>query len=291
MRRFVLLIAAGLLLVAARGVYGSFLADRAGSHSSSSSLPVPPAEPVRLLSLGFHTSAADLYWLRLLQEVGGSTEPSEWRDVYELVDLITDLDPLYGYAYEVGGTLLGTRGDLNHADRILAKGMGAVPKRWQLPYLRGFLAWYEQGRWADAAPLVLQAAKLPGSPAHLGELAARLFAEANDVTTGIAMVESLSALGLPPESAKRFDTVLQALYVERELRELESAIDVFRLRYGRAPASLAEILPFTALSAEELDHVVYDASSGTVRSRKQDARLGVRVPRDEPTVEPVVQGD
>jgi len=245
---------------------------------------------VRLLSLGFNTTAADLYWLRLLQEVGGRGSPEQWRNVYPLVDLITDLDPPYGYAYEAGGTLLNTQGENQLADRILAKGMAAVPTRWQLPYLRGFLAWYEEHRWADAAPLLLTAARLPGSPRYLSELAARLFAQANSLDTGIAMLQSLAELDLPPETTERYRSLLQQLSVERTLREVDSALDVFRLRFGRNPGTLEELVSLIGLPQSEIADIEYDPATGTVRSAGMDGRLELSIPEMDFAVQPIQRG-
>lgn len=262
--------------------------DARHSAASAAAISLPSAAAVRFLSLGFQTTAADIYWLRLTQEVGSGPDPHEWHEIYPLIELITDLDPSYGYAYEVGGSLLISQNEYALADAILKKGMEKVPNRWQLPFLRGFLAWYEQKKWADAAPLILQASSIPKSPSYLPELAARLFAQSDDIDTGISMLESLAGLDAAGGLTDRYSTTLRSLQEEKRIRSIEKQIDLFSLNNGRLPTDLDEVLPPTELGWTN-GRIEYDPATGVIHPLSQP-RLVLTLPAKEIQIQPV-RGD
>jgi len=98
---------------------------------------LPEGKLLRVSAFGERLALADLYWLRLVQYVGETViaRVQRWDALYPLADLVTDLDPRYGYAYQVAGSnLAGVAGLYDQADAILQKGMRNVPGRWSLPW-------------------------------------------------------------------------------------------------------------------------------------------------------------
>ncbi len=79
---------------------------------------VPRADAVRWLSLGHPTLAANLYWLRTIQYMGDAQASTRgWDKLFPVLDLVTDLDPRHGYAYQVGGNILASVGRLDESNR------------------------------------------------------------------------------------------------------------------------------------------------------------------------------
>src|SRR5690606_23142032 len=71
--------------------------------------PLPNARILRFVTSSHHTTAADLYWLKLVQYVGTEAAlRAGWPDLEALAELVTTLDPKYGYAYQAAGILLST---------------------------------------------------------------------------------------------------------------------------------------------------------------------------------------
>jgi len=67
---------------------------------------VPRSDSVRVAALGHRTLVSDLYWLQAVQYVGEpKAEQRGWDKLYPLIDLVTDLDPRHGYAFQTAGKI------------------------------------------------------------------------------------------------------------------------------------------------------------------------------------------
>ena len=101
---------------------------------------LPKGEYLKPALLGYHHLGADILWLRLIQVLGkkrNSADEYEW--MYHALDVITDLDPQYAYAYYAGGVVLGdlaNRPDLSN--RLLEREFKANPTVWNIPFLLGY---------------------------------------------------------------------------------------------------------------------------------------------------------
>src|SRR5690606_31785146 len=154
-----------VLLAGATHLIHLHAVDEAASELSADTpiLLLPDADVVRWLSLGQRTTAADLYFLRLVQYVGNAVAAEAgWPQLLALGELITDLDPEFGYAYEATGILLSSRNRPEESNRILKKGFDAVPLRWQLPFFASYNHWYLLDDLEGGAELLLRAARIPG---------------------------------------------------------------------------------------------------------------------------------
>lgn len=68
---------------------------------------IPKAEDVRLIASGFDNLIADFYWLSAIQYVGENAVSAQYkRFLYEMLALVTDLNPAFTTPYEVGLLLL-----------------------------------------------------------------------------------------------------------------------------------------------------------------------------------------
>lgn len=68
---------------------------------------IPQADDVRLIASGFDNMIADFYWLSAIQYVGENALSAEYkRYLYEMLMLVTDLNPAFTTPYEVGLLLL-----------------------------------------------------------------------------------------------------------------------------------------------------------------------------------------
>jgi hypothetical protein len=103
---------------------------------------VPSGEAVRAVALGHRTFLSDLYWLATVQYIGEpKADQRGWEKLLPLADLVTDLDPRHGYAYQTAGIVLSAAGRLEESDRILQKGIRrAAPPRTRSRCWRSFAA-------------------------------------------------------------------------------------------------------------------------------------------------------
>lgn len=100
------------------------------------SVYLPSGKVVKPLALGFDMALADLLWLRSIQAFGGHFFGDKaFKSIFNLFDVITDLDPYFIEAYTFGNLVMGDEsGDQESALRLLDKGIQKMPKEYRLPY-------------------------------------------------------------------------------------------------------------------------------------------------------------
>ena len=190
------LLAAVLILGAAVSILplSSALEARAphGEGRFGTSPILPRAAVLRPLLLGFHPLAADLYWLRTIQYFGGHLETDrQFTSLYELVDLVTSLDPHFVVGYELGGLFLSIVKRNPEAIAIYEKGIKANPERWELPYDLGRLYFLEFKDYPAALHWWQAADRLPGRPDYLPRMIARLYSKTGALETAFELWKEL----------------------------------------------------------------------------------------------------
>jgi len=247
---------------------------------------LPEGRLLRLSSFGERLALADLYWLALVQYIGETViaKAQRWNALYPLADLVTDLDPRYGYAYQVAGSnLAGLALLYDQADAILQKGMRNVPGRWTLPWTYATNKFLYQGDFRAAAEYARRAAEVGKRP-ELALLAANLSAVVNsddEYRTALAFldesIEQAGTLELRDELVQRRSKI--ATY--QVLARVEQAVARFRTATGRFPFDLLELITSGELRAPPGDpsggEILYEPSTGKVSSSVWGARAPLRV--------------
>lgn len=238
---------------------------------------VPPTSAVRWLSLGHTLLAANFYWLRTVQYIG---EPMAdlrgWERLFPLVELVTDLDPGHGYAYQVAGVVLASAGRVAESNAILEKGTRNVPNRYVLPYLRAFNAFYHEGDWELAGRWAEIAARAPGAPDHVKRNVLAYYVKGGRAEAAIAFLQNVLEETRDPESRKVVEEQLRQAILERDAAALDAAVARYRDRFGEPPPSLAAVR-----AAGLLDRIPPDpwggryviGPDGRVRSSKHEFRF------------------
>jgi tetratricopeptide (TPR) repeat protein len=244
---------------------------------------LPSGQTLRATAFGQRLLLADLYWLKTVMYVGESMLAPErgWDALHPLGEIVTDLDPRFGYAYQIiGSNLSGLAHQVPESNRLLEKGMRNVPDRWTLPSLYAFNKFFYEDDYATAAEYARRAAEVGQRP-HLALLAANLSLVANtegEYDTALAFLEANLQQGTTPELGVQLEERLVKVRTYRELARCEEAVRAFRSRTGRAPLSLDEVVWHGLLSAIPADpsggRLEYDPATDTVRS----TRLGARQP-------------
>jgi len=231
---------------------------------------VPRAAAVRWLSLGHPTLAANLYWLRAVQYMGDPRADARgWDKLFPLVDLVTDLDPGHGYAYQVSGNVLGAAGRVGESNRLLEKGIRNVPNRYILPFHRAVNAFLYQGDYAEAGRWFERAAQTPGAPPHLRDNVVAFYVKGNRAEAAIGFLEHLLTSASDPESRKALERQLERARIEQVAWSLDEAIERYRVRFGLGPIELGALVDAGVLAAvppDPLGGSWYLGSDGRVRS-------------------------
>jgi hypothetical protein len=147
---------------------------------------LPKGEYLKLAVLGYRQVVADLIWLQAVQHIGAKRDTQRgYSWTYHAVDVLTDLDPTFVPPYQATGLFLGVlAGRQEEGLAILNKGSRHNPLIWQLPFLAGYISYYERCDAAAAGEYFRVAAQVPGAPAYLPQLAARMTVESGDSDGG-----------------------------------------------------------------------------------------------------------
>lgn len=158
-----------------------------------------PPKILNHLNLGFKTVVADSLWLRVLQNDDFCENPSPkaafntailleealktkmapsrchkgW--VYQMLDLITDLNPNFDWVYKTGGLMLSIGVDDREGARLIfEKGVAHTLEDWQLLYRAAYHYIFEIQNQERAAELLSIASLIPNVPGIIPILAARI---------------------------------------------------------------------------------------------------------------------
>jgi hypothetical protein len=223
-----------------------------------SALYVTSGPTLRRLTVSLNALAADLYWIRTLQYYGsakrrlaaqaGVPEPppllaftSDYDQLYPLLDVTTSLDPRFSVAYRFGAVFLAEaypsgQGRPDLAVRLLEKGIREQPDKWEYMEDAGFVHYWYEHNFPEAARWFARAADVPGAPNWLKPLAATTLAQGGDRQSSrvmwTAILQSAEQDWLRTSAAHR----LRQLRALDELDSLQRGVD--RYVQDNRPASL-----------------------------------------------------
>ncbi len=246
---------------------------------------LPDGHILRAASFGQRLAVADLYWLRTVQYMGETLlrKADRWEALYPLTDLVTDLDPRFGYAYQVAGSnLSGVAGRLEQSYRILEKGMRNLPDRYGLPLTYATNKFFYEGDFAEAARWARRAAEVGRRP-HLALLAANLSLVADsegEYRAAAEFIEESLKQAQTPELRRELERRLVKVRTYEVLGRVERAVAGFERQHGRKPFSLFELVTGGLLLGLPQDpasgRILYDPASGEVRSSVLGPRRPLR---------------
>ena len=242
---------------------------------------LPKGEYLRVAVLGYRQMAADLIWLKAVQHFGERKQTTEgYLWAYHAVDVLTDLDPKFAFAYQASGIVLGVWANLpRESIALLTKGMRHNPEVWQLPFYVGYDYFYEVHDPVQAAKYLRIASELPGAPAYLPKLAARMTVEAGDPDAALEFLQRLYQQLQDERLRESLVQRMKEVVAERDIRFLEEGVRRYKSRYGKRPANLNDLVTKGIIQQipEEPLGGVYELkpSDGTVASTGLRQRLRV----------------
>lgn len=246
---------------------------------------VPSAGAARILSLGHPTLAANLTWLRVVQYGGDPRADARgWDKLRPLLELVTDLDPRHGYAYQVGANFLASAGLVEDANAVLEKGMRNVPDRYILPFHRAVNAFLYEGDHLTAARYFERAARTPGAPPHLSEYVLAQYAKGDAAEAALSFLGHLEAEAQDDDSRRAIRTQIQRAIVERDATRLEEAAGRYRARIGLRPVALEQLVQeglVARIPPDPFGGSYYLDDEGRVRSSANPRRFDGPLGREE----------
>jgi tetratricopeptide (TPR) repeat protein len=205
----------------------------------------------RRLTLGFNGLAADWYWMRSLQYVGGKLvahdEAVPLDDLSQLnlkllaplLDTATTLDPEFLDPYEYAAVVLPAI-DVQEAIRISRKGIEANPNAWRLHQHLGYIYWQQQD-YAAAAEVYDQGAKVPGVPSWMLAMKARMLAQGGSRATAREVYKHMFEQSADESVKDMARRRLMQLDSWDERDALRKVLAAQQTRTGRCPANWREV--------------------------------------------------
>lgn len=235
-------------------------------------LYLPNGRHLKAASLGHAPIVADLVYLWAIQFYSDYDRKDRFRYVEHIFGrVIPELDARYVDPYWIGALILTVEArDLEGGLRILETGFRNNPGQWVLLYLAGWEC-SNAGEPARAAEYFGRAAAVPGAPAQLRRLQAGMTAKAGALDEALSTWRGLRDDPASDATTREIaDRQVRDLTVKLDVRALERAVEAFRLRAGRFPRSLQELVARGFLTGAPLDPdgrpYAYDPATGAVSS-------------------------
>jgi tetratricopeptide (TPR) repeat protein len=205
---------------------------------------VPKSATFALLSAPLRLSVANLYWLLTVQYIGeGRRAQRGFEKLFPLVDLVTDLDPGHGYAYQTGGIVLSANGRLEESDKILEKGMEpGRPNWWSYGYYRAFNDYFYRGDYDSGAAWAERAARTPGASTNISHLAMALQVKRGDPENAVRFIEAMLADAKDDTTRATLEEQRRLALLQLEFARLDPLVARYRERHGRAPARIEALV-------------------------------------------------
>ena len=251
---------------------------------------LPKGEFLKPIVLGHTQLAADLVWLEFVQVLGSdNVREQDYEWMRHALDVVTTLDPQFVQAYDLGGVVLAELGKhVEWSNALLEKGMAANPQAWRLPFLLGFNSFFHLHDYGRAATYLSRAARLPGSPAYVPELAARLYVQANTPEIALRFLETMQRDTRDPAVLAALDRRRREVLIERDISLIEKSVADHGSAYGSPPVSLQQLVERGFLRSLPVEpfggSYQFDPRSGLVVSTTHPQRMRMYRPDGTQTV-------
>lgn len=234
------------LLIASAGCIGWAHTRLPISQSSEQRLGfVPDPNHVRALALGFDAILADYQWLRAVQVVGGADTVDSERasQLGQLVDVVTTLNPHVDHPYRFAAIwLTNDEAQVREGMRLLRRATQTHPGDWRNQFYLGYALFYYLGDFDQAAESLERAMTLPGAPAYLPRLVARLKAQNGGIDVAEIFLREMLQNSLDPEDEAKIQIALDEIEIEHKARFLDRARRAYRKLTGHDITSIDDLI-------------------------------------------------
>jgi tetratricopeptide (TPR) repeat protein len=208
-------------------------------------------EAARQMSLGFSGLVADWYWMRSLQYVGNKIlslpQDTQLDDLSQLdlkllaplLDAATTLDPEFLEPYEYAAIVLPAV-DVYQAIRITQKGIDANPTAWRLYQHLGYIYW-QRGDFQSASEAYGRGAQIPGAPAWMQAMKARMAAEGGSRTTAREIYSRMFEGSSDPKIKEMARLRLLEIDSLEQREVIQKLLANYKQRTGSCPGSWKDI--------------------------------------------------
>ncbi len=218
--------------------------DNLRHRADEPDLTLPSGRFMKVAALGYRQLAADFFWVKATLYIGDAGRAARrYPQLYDLADLVTDLDPKFRVPYHAAGIVLSVYAERpEESIRILKKGMREHPDNWAFPFYVGFNYFYHLHDHLTAARFLEQASTLPNRPTYLPALVSRLYAQAGQPETALEFLGRMYERAQDERSREALTQRIKQVLVERDLQVLERAVAQYRQRHRTLPMRLDDLV-------------------------------------------------
>jgi len=206
---------------------------------------VPDPRHVRALAAGFDAVLADYHWLEAVQIVGSapSVDGPRASHLGRLIDVVTTLNPRVDHPYRFAAVwLTHDEAQVRDGIRLLQRATANHPDDWRNHFYLGFAHFFYLGELELAAESLERAVRLPGSPAYLPRLVARLQAQTRDLEVAEVFLREMLRNATDPEDQVPLQIALDEIEIEHKARLLGRARRAYRELTGHDIASVEDLV-------------------------------------------------
>ena len=155
------------------------------------------------------------------------------------------------------------------ANRLLRRSLEFHPDVWQNYFYLGFNHFHYLGEYQEAARALEDATRLPGSPAYLPRLVARLKSETGDIDIAEVFLRQLLETTADEAQAAKLNGALDEIEIEYKARHLDRARAAYQALAGRDIESIEDLIEgdhrvLEGLPSAEPDAMPASLSRGSV---------------------------
>ncbi len=233
-----------------------------------------PAPILKVAALEYQGLASDMLFLKSMVFIGETLERKEkprvkdweWRWWLKTLDVATDLDPYFFDPYFYANAFLPWEASMpEEANTLLKKGSRYREWDWMLPFFIGFNDFYFLQNDSEAAEFLMEASRRPGGNPMYASIASRLAFKEDRIETAIFFLEQTARNTEDRNLKMRYEIRIKAL---RSIRDLEKAVSAYKIKFGRMPLNVDELV-----SREILNRLPEDPYGGTYYIAK-DGKIG-----------------
>lgn len=206
---------------------------------------IPAPRVVQAMSFGFDAMFADYHWLQAVQIAGGTdiVGHDEAEKLGRLIDVVTTLNPHVGHPYRFGAIWLTHDPEqVREGIRLMHRAIENHPDDWRNYFYIGFNHFFYLGEYAEAAEILEAALELPGRPAYLQRLVARLKSQQGDIDVAALFLQELLRSSQDEEERARIQAGLDEIEIEFKARHLDRARAAYQELSGGDIRSVVDLV-------------------------------------------------
>lgn len=241
---------------------------------------------VRLMSLGYDSLLADIYWTRAVQYYGSRAgiDGAKFDLLWPLLDIATTLDSKLTIAYRFGAIFLSEpppagagRPDL--AVQLVKRGIAENPDNYYLSGDLGFLYYWRLKDYPKASEAYLEGSKIPNAPSWLKMMSARIAEKGGALETSRMIWSQIYETAQNNDIRNEALKTLRGFRAQEDETQLDEVAQEYKNRFGHFPASAGELRDAGLLRGNPADPAGYPYVFGVDGKLSLDPRSPVVIPQ------------